>query len=133
MKTIELDVTDLIEHVKKEQKLFYPVMMYILLKALKHQKNEFYYELNKGQFLKTTFDEDFKTFYQEYVLSCYENIIQKQTDKNKIVFGLTHKGADFLLYPFKEKNKKTVLTILINADVAEDFEALCQEEILSFL
>ena len=54
MKKIELDVTALIEIVKKEHKLFYPVMMYILLQNINLGEEIFFYETGEGHFLKTT-------------------------------------------------------------------------------
>jgi len=131
MKKIEIDVTQLIEKIKKEDKLFYPVMMYVLLNTLQTNKDEIFYELDKGLFFKTIFHPEFDVFYHNYVLSCYEGKNQ-EVKKGKILFGLHEKNADFLLLPFKQKGEKTILPVMIGFDAVDDFEALCQKAVLSF-
>ncbi|HCU59094.1 MAG TPA: hypothetical protein DIC64_03845 [Alphaproteobacteria bacterium] len=135
MKKIEIDVTALIENVKKEHRLFYPVMMYVLLKTLGLSEDEIYYEQSKGVFLKTTFHPDFDIFYKNYVFDCYKAIKEENVPQDKIFFALYEDkagDADFLLYPFEEKGTKTILTVFVKPDVDEDFEGRCQKEVLSF-
>ena len=135
MKKIELDVTALIEIVKKEHKLFYPVMMYILLQNINLGEEIFFYETGEGHFLKTTFHPDFEVFYKNYIYDCFKEHKEKKIPKGKILVGLysDKKGnANFLLCPFEEKNRKTILPILINHPVADDFEAVCQKAVFGF-
>ena len=135
MKKIEIDVTALIENVKKEHRLFYPVMMYVLLKTLGLSEDEIYYEQSKGVFLKTTFHPDFDIFYKNYVFDCYKAIKEENVPQDKIFFALYEDkagDADFLLLPFEEKGTKTILPILVGCDVADEFEALCQKAVSGF-
>ncbi|MBR2299814.1 MAG: hypothetical protein IJ870_04485 [Alphaproteobacteria bacterium] len=132
MKKIEIDVTALIENVKKESRLFYPVMMYILLKTLGFEEDEIYYEQKKGVFFKTMFHPDFEVFYQNYVFDCYKGLKEEKRSKEKILFALYDGEADFVLLPFEQRGNKTILQVLVRADVNEDFEAMCQKAALSF-
>ena len=135
MKKIEIDVTALIENVKKEHRLFYPVMMYVLLKTLGLSEDEIYYEQSKGVFLKTTFHPDFDIFYKNNVFDCYKAIKEENVPQDKIFFALYEDkagDADFLLLPFEEKGTKTILPILVGCDVADEFEALCQKAVSGF-
>lgn len=135
MKKIEIDVTALIENVKKEHRLFYPVMMYVLLKTLGLSEDEIYYEQSKGVFLKTTFHPDFDIFYKNYVFDCYKAIKEENVPQDKIFFALYEDkagDADFLLLPFEQKGSKTILPILVGCDVADEFEALCQKAVSGF-
>ena len=136
MKKIKLDVTDLVERVKKENQTFYPVIMHILLKTYGAKAGSFFFEMKKGQLLQTTFDLNFDTFYQNYALSCLNEEYFNSTDKGKICFLLFENSdskADFVLLPFETKNNKIYLPVLVKVPTLSCFEDRCQKAVLDFL
>lgn len=136
MKRLEFDVTGLIDAVKKEHKLFYPVMMYILLSSFGAKEDYVFYQTDEDRFLKTMWHPDFETFYKNYIFDCYQEQRQENIPEDKLFVALYRDKtgrADFLLYPFEEKDGKTYLPIEVKRPISKAFVETCQKACLHFL
>ncbi len=135
MEKLEFDVTSLIETVKKEHKLFYPVMMYILLSSVGAKEDYVFYQTAEDRFLKTLWHPSFDTFYKNYIFDCYQEQKQDSIPEDKIFFALyedRYQRADFLLLPFEEKSGRTFLPVLTKYPLPKNFASLCQKACFQF-
>ncbi len=125
-KKIKIDVTELIKKLEEKRIPFYPVMMYILLKATGAKEDEIYFEQSRTLCLKTTFDTDFEVFFKNYVFDCFKGKHNLKIKDEKLFFALKeNQRADFVLYPFENKDGKIILTVWIRQNVSADFEKNC--------
>ena len=135
MQQITLNVTNLVQTAKEKSLLFYPVIMHILLSVLKTNKAVIC-EQPDGVFIQTNFNPDFLVFYKNYVNDCFfKSDATDLSAENAVSFALSEQSfpkADFVLSAFDERNLQTFLNISLNIEVPADFEARCQEAILSF-
>lgn len=134
MNKIEVDVTNLIESVKKENRLFYPVMMHILLKTIAHEESFIFYQNCDGRFLKTLWHPSFEIFYKNYIFDLYQEKKETKVLKKAIVFALYEdqkQKADFILLPFITDNNKTFLPIVVQTKTPKDFEENLKKTCLS--
>ena len=134
MQQITVNVTNLVQKAKEKHLLFYPLIMHILLSELKTTNKAVICEQPGGTFIQTHFHSDFFVFYKNYVNDCFFNTAADLSDKEIVSFALSAQSlpnADFTLMNFEEKDSQTFLSVVFNIDVPADFEACCQEAILS--
>ena len=93
-KNFEIDVTNLIEKVKKQNLLFYPVIIYIFVKTLHicgfkdiipAYINTYQPELNSVLF--QDFDASFEIFFNQYIKNCFQNQSSNTNQGSCILFS----------------------------------------------
>lgn len=135
MQQLTLNVTKLVQTTKEKHLLFYPLVIHTLLCVLQTKTNKTVIcEQPDGVLIKTNFHPDFFVFYKNYVNDCFFNTAADLSDKEIVSFALSAQSfpnADFTLMNFEEKDSQTFLSVVFNIDVPADFEACCQEAILS--
>ncbi len=147
MNKLQIDITTLIDKVKKQNLLFYPVIIHILSKALSlyGQKNIISAYLSTentsiAPFLYQSFDSDFETFFKTYVENCYFNKTTIELPPNSILFSYIPEDkinsiavpAIFIL-PFEQCENRTFLSFYTrDLSVDDKFLGLCQDLCDSF-
>lgn len=147
-KNIKIDVTNLVKKIKEQNLLFYPVMIYIMTKALLKcgHKNITPAYLNTAQngcvsILSQKFTDSFESFFQEYVTNCFYNDTIAEKEKNQILFSyidpkqlsVTEKRPILYMLPLEQKEDKSYLSFCAtDIEIDETFTLLCQELCDSF-
>ncbi len=142
-KLLHIDVTSVVNKVKEQNLLFYPVIIYIMFKALIKcgHKNITPAYLNTTQngdvsILSQKFTDSFESFFQEYVTNCFYNDTTAEKQKNQILFSyiapkqlsVAEKMSILYISPLEQKDNKTYLSFCaINIDIEDTFTSVCQE------
>jgi len=143
-KLFHINVTNVVNKVKEQNLLFYPVIIYIFVKALLkngHQNIKPAY-INTNQngvfsILSQEFTDDFEIFFQDYIRNCFYNQKTTTTLQEHILFSyispnqlnLAGKNLPVLyILPLEQKDNKTYLSFCaINIDIEDTFTSVCQE------
>lgn len=147
MNKLQIDITTLIDKVKKQNLLFYPVIIHILSKALSlygHKDIISAYlsteNTSSTPFLYQSFNSDFETFFKTYVENCYFNKTTIELPSNSILFSYIPEDkinnlavpAIFIL-PFEQCENRTFLSFYPrDLSIDDKFLDLCQDLCDSF-
>ena len=144
---LQIDVTSLIDKIKQQNLLFYPVIIHILSKALSlyGYKNIISAYLSTentsgAPFLYQSFNHDFDIFFNNYVENCYFNKSTIELPPNSILFSYLSEEdikdvnvPAVFISPFEQRENRTFLSFYMrDLSVDDNFLGFCQDFCDSF-